>query len=132
MGVRVRDGEETSDWVPTEDPIDLGVLGLTTLVAEYDELEARIKRDVERRDEIKTAMKRLGKNRLLLVNGKEQFQLRNDGQFMPKQFGKAYPDYAADFTEMKLRPIFNLERFKAEMPVLYDQFRASKIIRVTG
>lgn len=132
MGVRVRDGEETSDWVPTEDPIDLGVLGLTTLVTEYDELDDRIKRDVKRRDEINLAMKGLGTNRLLLVNGREAFQLRKDGQFMPKQFGKDYPGFTADFTELKQKPVFNLERFKREMPVLYAQYRASKIIRVTG
>lgn len=132
MGVRVRDGEKTSDWVPTEEPIDLGVLGLTNLVVEYDKLEARIKRDVERRDEIKEAMKRLGTNRVLLVNGKEQFQLRKDGQFMPKQFGKDYPALTADFTEMISKPVFNLEKFKKDMPGLYEQYRASKIIRVAS
>jgi hypothetical protein len=132
MGVRVRDGEKTSDWVPTEEPIDLGVLGFTPLVDEYDELEARIKRDVARRDEIKEVMKLLGSNRVLLVNGKEQFQLRKDGQFMPKEFGKDHPTIWADFIELERKPVFNLDKFKSEMPALYAQYRASKIVRVTG
>lgn len=132
MVVRVRDGEKTSEWEPTEEAIDLGVLGLTGIVAEYDELEARIKRDVARRDEIKAAMKALGKNRILKVNGRPSFQLRNDGQFMPKQFKKDYQGYYSDFEEMIPTPTFNLERFKKEMPALYAQYRAPKIVRVTS
>lgn len=132
MGVRVRDGEKTSEWEPTEEPLDLGILGLVGIVDEYDFLEARIKRDVARRDQIKEALKEQGKNRVLLLNGKPKFQLRNDGQFMPKQFKKEYPGYFADFSEMVPTPTFNLERFKKEMPGLYAQYRAPKIVRVTG
>jgi hypothetical protein len=130
MGVRVRDGEKTSQWEPTETAIDLGVLGLTGIVEEYDELEARIKRDVARRDEIKDAMKALGKNRELKVNGQVRFELRNDGQFMPAQFKKTYPGYFEDFTVMVPTPTFDLEKFKKEMPSLYEAYRAPKIIRV--
>ena len=132
MAVRVRDGEKTSQWEPTEAPIDLGVLGLTGIVEEYDELESRIKRDVARRDEIKEAMKALGRNRELKVNGEVRFELRNDGQFMPMKFKKDYPGYAADFEVKELVTVFDLERFKAEMPSLYREYRAPKIIRVNN
>lgn len=130
MGVRVRDGEHVSEWVPTEPPVDLGKEGLAALVEEYDLLDARIKADAERRDAIKEQFKRLGRDLLLLVNGKEQFQLRADGQFMRKQFTTDHPDFAARFMRPATGEEFDLEQFKKEMPSLYKQYRADKLVRV--
>ncbi len=132
MGVRVRDGEKTSDWEPTDEAIDLGVLGLTELAKEYDELEDQIKIKVERRDAIKEAIKAYGGNRVIKVNGVDCFQLRNDGQFMPKQFRK---DYEAEYVRFSRRVSaveFDLDRFKEECPDLYAKYRASKIVRITA
>jgi len=130
MGVRVRDGEKHGTWEPTEPPVDLGVLGMSGLVEEYDRLEERIRRDAARRDEIKEAMKGLGKNRVITVNGHDRFQLRNDGQFMKAQFRKEFPGYYEDFLRPATVREFDLEAFKQAMPGLYGQYRAAKIVRV--
>lgn len=133
MGVRVRDGEDTK-WEPTEEDIDLGVLGMSKLVAELDGLERKIKPLVERRDAIKDAMKALGKNRRILVNGKECFQLRNDGQFMSAQFRKDYAgqdEYEKFLVRRSVRE-FDLEAFKKAMPDLYAKYRADKLVRVNN
>lgn len=131
MGVRVRDGED-SKWEPTEEPVDLGVLGMADLVEEYDKLEKKMKTMAARRDEIKEALKGLGKNRRILVNGQERFQLRNDGQFMSAQFRKEYPAISQDFTRKVMASEFDLAAFKEAMPALYAQFRTLKIVRVNS
>lgn len=131
MGVRVRDGEDTK-WVPTEEDVDLGKLGMAGLVEEYDVIEAQIKILAARRDAIKEAVKAQGQNLRILVNGQERFQVRKDGQFMSAQFRKEYPALFEDFTHRVSATEFNLEAFKKAMPALYEQFRASKLIRVNN
>ena len=131
MGVRVRDGEDTK-WVPTEDDVDLGKLGMAGLVEEYDVIEAQIKILAARRDAIKEAVKAQGQNLRILVNGQERFQVRKDGQFMSAQFRKQYPALFEDFTHRVSATEFNLEAFKKAMPALYEQFRASKLVRVNN
>ncbi len=126
---RVRIGENASKWTPTE-TMDLGVLGIQALVEEYDELEGRIKRDVTRHSQIKAALKQLGEDVELQVNGVAKFQVRSDGQFMPAQFAAEYPALHADFLVKEVAEVFDLARFKAQMPALYRQFRAHKIVRV--
>lgn len=132
MGVRVRDGEETK-WQPTEDDVDLGALGMAKLVAEYDSLEKKLKPLIERRDQIKAAVKALGVNRRIMVNGKEHFQIRKDGQFMSAEYRKDYhgqEEFYENFLVRRSVLEFDLEAFKVKMPDLYAKYRASKLVRV--
>lgn len=134
MGVRVRDGEDTK-WVPTEEDVDLGKLGMAPLVKEYDDLERKIKAMTARRDEIKEAVKAQGQNLRILVNGQERFQVRKDGQFMAAQYGKDYKgqeEYYEKFLRRVTALEFDVQAFRAEFPDLYEKYRASKLVRVNN
>jgi hypothetical protein len=127
---RVRVNESASDWVPKQAAVDLGAMGLTDLMDEFETKMLEAKKLVARCEEIKEQMKRFGSDFEILVNGEKKWRVRSDGAFMPKQFAKQYPDYYQDYTVKVLKDAFDIEAFKAAMPTLYESFRAQRLEKI--
>lgn len=129
---RVRIGEETSDWVPLSDTVDLGKAGLSKLLARYDEINDQIiPQLVEERDAIKALMKQFGTDYIIAVNGVETYRVRQDGQLKTREFAKAYPGYAKDCTVIKEREVIDPALVRQVMgDVVWKRFLTQKIEKI--
>lgn len=130
MASRVRINESTSDWEPTDPAIDADALGIAELMREYEGNYNQMKILDARNAEIRENLKRFGRNFEIKVGGVAAWRVRQDGAFMPKQFGKAYPDKVAEHTRRVMMPKLDLEALRAAEPALYDKFRAQRLEKI--
>lgn len=61
---------------------------------------------------------------LLTVKNLPVATFRRDGALVMSRLEKEQPQIIAKYTEMKLAPVFNKERFEQEMPDVYAFYRA--------
>lgn len=127
---RNRAGESTSDWKPEESAVDADKVGLSALLKEFDDNYYLIKELTDRQEEIKDLFKRHGRNFEIIVGGQAAWRVRSDGALKPKELASEYPALVAEYTKMALKPVFDLDRFKAEQPAIYRMFRAQRMEKI--
>lgn len=130
MDPRVRIDESKSKWVPTDPKVDANELGIDELLKEYERNYEAMKTLKKRNDGINDALKRLGSNFIIEVDGEETWRVRQDGGFEPAKFREAHPDKVAQYTKTVMKPVFDLEAFQKAEPALYQMFRAKRLEKV--
>lgn len=127
---RVRVNESKSEWVPKQAAVDLGALGLTDLMDEFEANQQKLKVLAARQDVIKEHMKRFGTDFVIEVNGEQKWRVRSDGAFMPKQFKLQYPGFYEDCMIQVTEKKFSVDVVKEKLPALYSQFRAQRLEKI--
>lgn len=92
-------------------------------------MEAAAKREVA---QTRRALdKILGDSQNLYLAGESVASYRNDGAFNEKKFTDDMPHIAAQYTAWKAQEVFDVDRFKADNPGLFEAYR-SRTLRVKG
>ena len=61
---------------------------------------------------------------LLVMGNLPVVSFRNDGALVMSRLEKEQPQIVEEFTEMKLVPVFDKEKFQQKMPDVYEAYRA--------